>query len=348
MPTHIWSPGPAGSQIILGGITGTAVGTLGALTGAATGFFGYRATAAGTLGALTGAAAGVFGYRATGAGTLPVVVGDGTGGAWMRRTSTTFSSTWAERTVSDPSTLWYPRPWTSPELAITIPYSSATGTDGSPLQFATTLLDIGYVYLAIVEASGTVDTAPTFSHAGGDPCTWPLIASASNATSGMSIYAFISSAAITVADSSAYPTVTFPTDPPTGGTIHLIRLSGLNSLIASTDWVRQVGQQANGAAAATPTVSLLTTLPSSLLVGAVAAAANPAAQTPPSGWTELADSGHSLPARGLESAYKLPGDVATTSVTWGDASPTNFAAIVIEIDTAPSGQPTTTWTERTP
>lgn len=108
---------------------------------------------------------------------------------------------------------------------------------------------------------------------------------------------------------------------------NFIKRSGLGA-------VRQFAIQENGTAAATPAP----VFPASCLTGNPILAfagngANPAALTPPTGWTEQTDTGFATPTTGFETARRDFGFTGTT-VTWGGASATAFGAMAIEFNIA--------------
>lgn len=61
------------------------------------------------------------------------------------------------------------------------------------------------------------------------------------------------------------------------------------------------------------------------------------AMTPPSGFTELSEHGFNTPSSGLEVAYHLSPSAGTTTVTWGNTTPTNGSCITIEVLPAVGG-----------
>lgn len=139
--------------------------------------------------------------------------------------------------------------------------------------------------------------------------------------------------------STAYSINTTGAGTSTGGGIHTIRVAGLPRF--GVEAVRVAGGttqfvKAENQAAGTPSLSLpVAPLATSLLIGAVLDASNSTANTaPPTGWTEQADAGYNTPPTGLEVATVDSG-VSANPIAWTAATPTGFAAIVIELDTTP-------------
>ena len=97
--------------------------------------------------------------------------------------------------------------------------------------------------------------------------------------------------------------------------------------------IRQVAIQ-NSTAAATPApVFPNACLTQNPIIGVVANVTNPAALTPPTGFTETFDGGYATPTVGYEVCFSKAG-ITVTTLTWGGASPSNFGAIGLELDTA--------------
>lgn len=113
-------------------------------------------------------------------------------------------------------------------------------------------------------------------------------------------------------------------DPATGARVGI--LAARNSDVA----IRQFAV-ATGLAGTPPAV----VMPSAILTGNCALAqvgnlTNPAALTPTTGWTEIADAGWANPTTGFEIQRINSGSTAST-VTWGSNSATNWIAMVVEI-----------------
>lgn len=146
-----------------------------------------------------------------------------------------------------------------------------------------------------------------------------------------------------VADSLANAvsqTVTFDdaTDPTTGQIIFVAGVAGMSKTGATA--VRQTAVQADQAAGGTPApVFASAALTGNPTLGLVGNADNPAAVTPPTDWTEAADTGYNSPSTGGEYVFRDSGFTGTT-ITWGSTSSTAFGTITVELD-ASGGTPTT-------
>ncbi len=124
----------------------------------------------------------------------------------------------------------------------------------------------------------------------------------------------------------------------TGGGLVVLKVTGMTRTGISA--ARQVGRQAF-TAAATPTVPMDAgaVLTANAVVGAVYNQTVTAATlTPPASWTERADVGYATPNRGLEVASRDSGETGST-ITWGSASSSSFAAVVAELDISTVGRP---------
>ena len=71
----------------------------------------------------------------------------------------------------------------------------------------------------------------------------------------------------------------------------------------------------------------------------IAVPANPAGVTPPSSWTESDDTGHTSPATGLETSYRINGESGATITA--TRSSINHGIIGVEIAVAPTFDPAT-------
>ncbi|MGH6691766.1 MAG: hypothetical protein ACREF4_13930 [Gammaproteobacteria bacterium] len=144
------------------------------------------------------------------------------------------------------------------------------------------------------------------------------------------IYCFVSDAA---AAASAM-TVTFDCtgDAANGAVVMVASITGMSLFGASA--VRQSAKQENGAAGGTPAPAFAAAaLTGNPTLGANGNAANPAARTPPTNWTEQADTGYSTPTTGAEYVTRDSGFTGTT-ITWGNTSATAFGAFIVELDSS--------------
>lgn len=157
-----------------------------------------------------------------------------------------------------------------------------------------------------------------------------LIRSSTKNASLDSLYLFVANK---LAVASAM-TVTFncPSDAAAGATIQVARVSGM--LRTGIMAVRQNAVEANLGGAGTPaptfSKSALTGNPT---LGLVGNATNPATMTPPSGWTELDDTGYLTPTEGAEYVSRDSGFTGTI-ITWGSTGGTAFGDIIVELDTS--------------
>lgn len=160
---------------------------------------------------------------------------------------------------------------------------------------------------------------------------WAPVATALKATSADTLVCAVSNAR---AAASAM-TVTFtPAGAPTstGVALSVLRVSGMSraGLLA----VRQSASQANQSAGTPAPAFAVACRTADPAVGAVGNGTSPAGLVPPAGgtaWTEAHDVGYSTPTTGLETAF-LSSGFAGTTVTWGGASASAFASLVVELD----------------
>lgn len=136
--------------------------------------------------------------------------------------------------------------------------------------------------------------------------------------------------------SAVLHTVTLTTGgADTGGGLNVFEFSGMTR--TGSGAVRQSGKEDNKTTG-TPTCVLsvgaaLTTNP---LLGATVVILNPAAETPPTGWTERQDVGYATPTSGLETAT-IDSGFTGSSVVWGAASSAAYGAMAIELDASATG-----------
>lgn len=119
-------------------------------------------------------------------------------------------------------------------------------------------------------------------------------------------------------------------DPATGCVIFAMRVTGMTNVGAAA--IRGTGTQSNQTTATPSGVLGAAALTGNPTIGFVFTNANPAALTPPTGWTEDAagDTGYATPDRGGEYVYRDSGFTGTT-ITW-NTSTGNFGTIVAELD----------------
>lgn len=150
------------------------------------------------------------------------------------------------------------------------------------------------------------------------------------ASSADRIYCFISTGFLKTTSATRTFTISGLVATPTGCIIQGYRIPGMlrTGLMA----IRQVASEANkvaGTPAPTFSAAVLTGNPT---FGVVGNATNPAGMTAPTSWTEDADTGYASPITGGETVSRSGGFTGTT-VTWGSASASAFADIIIELDT---------------
>jgi hypothetical protein len=195
---------------------------------------------------------------------------------------------------------------------------------------------VGDLIVVFVTATATVAAASMTDSLG--EVTFTKITSALKASSGDTLYLFISNG---FATSTSSRTVTFDCtgDNATGCIITAYSITGMSK--AGSAAVRQSAIQSNQAAAGTPapafTNAALTGNPTLGMVGNAATAAP--SMTEASGWTEGSDSAYSTPSTGQETIGRASGFTGTT-ITWGSTSATAFGDIIVELDASsfPAGE----------
>lgn len=188
---------------------------------------------------------------------------------------------------------------------------------------AGTLL-VAFVLGAATVATGTMTDSQSLG--------FTKVNSALFGTNANTLYCFVSNALA----ANASMTVTFDCtgDTATGADIHVYAVSGMTKLGLAA--IRQSAKQENITAGTTPApVFSISALTDNLTLGAVTVGANPAAMTPPTGWTEGADDGFNTPSAGQESVFRNSGFTGTT-VTWGSTlgGAISGGALIVELDTS--------------
>jgi hypothetical protein len=180
--------------------------------------------------------------------------------------------------------------------------------------------------LLIVVAAHTGNTAsvaPTDDQGG----TYSLVATASKVLSAdtMTVWARDSAAAAVLTTFSHAPGTT------TGGGFVVYGASGLTRAGAAA--IRQAAVQSNTAAATPAPVFGVAALTTNPVLGVVFNGTNPATMTPRGSpaYAEGVDTGYNTPPTGLETMRINSGETATT-ITWGSASASEFAAVALELD----------------
>ena len=125
-----------------------------------------------------------------------------------------------------------------------------------------------------------------------------------------------------------------------GGGLEVCRVSGMS--IVGLGAVRGSGGQSSGGAGNTPAPVLLrrvgttfsgtqAALTANLCIGCVMGGTATPAITQRGGWTESVDLSYTVPATGMETAFRNSGEIGST-ITWGSTIATAFASMAIELD----------------
>jgi hypothetical protein len=131
-------------------------------------------------------------------------------------------------------------------------------------------------------------------------------------------------------------TVTFDCtgDAATGCLIIVLRISGITK--TGTTAIKQSKVAANQSAATTPAVTFdASAQTGNPTLGSVGSRAT-VDLVEPTGWTELGQQQHGTPNAELETVARDSGFTGTT-ITWGSACDTTYAAIIVEIDASSDG-----------
>ena len=98
--------------------------------------------------------------------------------------------------------------------------------------------------------------------------------------------------------------------------------------------VLQSSGQTDQAAGTPAPVFSSAALTANTVMGAIYNGTNPAGLVQPSNWTESQDVGYNTGVvSGLQTCFRNSGETGTT-ITWGGASASGFASIIIELDTS--------------
>ena len=208
---------------------------------------------------------------------------------------------------------------------ITSGVATASSTDGT--SFATggftpvagdTLF--GFVVASDTIAPGTMTDSQSLG--------WTQIVQATYSSAAGRLYAFVANAK---AAATGGTTVTFDCtgDTATGAIVFVVGV-GLGGRVG-LDALRQVAT-ANDLGAVAPAATFAQNcLTQNPTIGFCGNLTNPAGLTPPTSWTELADTGYATPTIGGENIGRATGFTGT-AVTWGAASASSNAVIVLELD----------------
>jgi len=163
------------------------------------------------------------------------------------------------------------------------------------------------------------------------PTGFTLIRSQGHQSSAAHMSIFVANA-LTTDTTSRTVTIANGSDAGAGTIISVYAVSGMANVGAQA--VRgQGGQTDQGAGTPAPAFGSAA-LTGNACIGAIYNATNPAGMTAPSGWTEGGDSGYTTgQVSGLETCHRDSGETGTT-ITWGSASGSAFASLIIELDTS--------------
>jgi len=219
---------------------------------------------------------------------------------------------------------------------------SATGSH--EIQTCTTTGTGPYTSAAFTPAAGDMlvvmaavsDTAATATLSSSVGTTFSIIAPFSTAayrTSLDRVYVFIANTYSTAVSQTV--TISVSGDPGTGACIAVLAVQGMKRLGQGAVRDGQAARQQNQAGGGTPAPAFASAvLTANATVGVIGNNSNPAAMTPPSGWTEgSTDGGYATPTTGFEYVFRASGFTGTT-VTWGSTSASTFASFILELDTS--------------
>jgi len=164
------------------------------------------------------------------------------------------------------------------------------------------------------------------------PTGFTLIRNQGHQSSAAHVGVFVANG-LTVDTTSRTVTIASGSDAGAGTNITVYSVSGMTRVDANA--IRQSSGQTDQSAGTPAPVFGSAALTANAVLGCIYNATNPAGLTPPSGWTETAaaDSGYTTgQVSGIESCFRNSGETGTT-ITWGSASASAFASIIIELDT---------------
>lgn len=163
------------------------------------------------------------------------------------------------------------------------------------------------------------------------PTGFTLIRNQGHASSAHHIGAFVANS-LTVNTTNRTVTIASGSDAGAGTIISVYSVSGMTKTGISA--IRQSAGQTNQAAGTPAPAFAVAALTDNAVIGAIYNATNPAGLVQPSGWTESQDTGYSTgTVSGLQTSFRNSGETGKT-ITWGGASASAFASIIIELDTS--------------
>lgn len=220
-------------------------------------------------------------------------------------------------------------------MAAITDYAAGVFTSASGTKTQTIVPALGDLVCVVTAQTGnTSDNAPTDDNADGLG-TYTAVQTNVKVASADKIKVWIRDAFIGSATSTI---VTIAPGASSGGGLRSLKVTGMPAGRVGATAARQAGGQSNTAAATPAPAFPGVALTANACFGAVFNGDNPAGMTPPSSWTENGDIGYNTPTTGLEIARRDSGETGST-ITWGSASATEFASVIVELDTSaiPSG-----------
>lgn len=201
---------------------------------------------------------------------------------------------------------------------------TAATTTGTSASFTPAVGDLLVVFVTV---SGTLLAGNLTGTGAG--LTFTRVCKTTSRTSADSVYCFVSDQFVSAAVAQ---TVTFtPNAAATGMIIHVASVASMSR--SGRDAIRQYtsdGSHATG----TPTLTFpAVCLTGNVVMGAIGGAQ--VAMSPPTSFTEGADSTYATPTTGMEYVYRNSGHTAAT-VVW-TSSATTYGGIAIELDTSAAG-----------
>jgi len=205
--------------------------------------------------------------------------------------------------------------------------STAGGTSYASGAFTPAADDllVAFVFATSTVATGTMTDSQSLG--------FTKVTSAVKGGTAHTLYAFVANAL--AAASSMTVTFDCTGDPASGAIVQVARIAGMSKtgLTAILQSAKLENQSAGGTPTATFPASALTGNPT---LGAVGNGTNPATVTNPSGWTERADDGYSVPDAGQEYVSRDSGFTGTV-ITWGSTSASTFCDLIVELDASGAG-----------
>lgn len=206
---------------------------------------------------------------------------------------------------------------------------SATFTTASGTKTVTATPAVGDLIVLVTAHSGnTSSTAPTDDNQSG---TYTQVGGGALKASSADVMRFwIRNRLIGSATSTVF---THACGTSSGGGVAVLKVTGMTRTGSAASL--QTAKQENQGAATPAPVFGASVLTGNAVIGAVFNATNPATMTARSSpaYTERADAGYNTPATGLEVMSINSGETGTT-MTWGSASGSAFASMVLELDTS--------------